>query len=434
MSPPVMLALLIQSIYNVVDSYFVSQYSQTGLAALSLVYPMQLLMTAVATGTGTGLNILIARMDGTGQSQKVSTLVRNGFVTGLCNGILFLAGGLAFMNAYFTMSSNQPEVWQAGISYFKIVCIFGLGMFLEANLSKMLQARGQMVIPTIAQVCGALINILLDPLLIFGLWGFPALGCTGAAIATVIGQWTAFLIVFAGAIKQYDLRQGKFSLNVCLTIYREGMPTILSQALCTLYVVGLNLILKPFTEDAVTVLGIYYKIQSFFFIPLMGLQQVILPIISYNYGAHLYGRIQETLRYALGISCVVMSLGTVVFLLIPDQLVGIFSTSPAILAIGTKAFQTISYNFIPAGISLMLMMYFQGINQGKAAILLTVLRQVVLLVPLAWLLSFWGLDAIWYTFPITEIIVAATGLFLYFKKPLPAGQAVFKPASKAAAI
>ncbi|MBF0578655.1 hypothetical protein IM774_02390 [Erysipelotrichaceae bacterium RD49] len=156
---------------------------------------------------------------------------------------------------------------------------------------------------------------------------------------------------------------------------------------------------------------------------------MILPIISYNYGAHLYGRVQETLRYAIGISCVVMSLGTVVFLVIPEQLVGIFSHTPAILAIGTKAFQTISYNFIPAGISLILLMYFQGINQGTAAIVLTVLRQVVLLVPHAWLLPFWGLDAIWYTFPITEIIVAATGLFLYFKKPLPIQQAAFKAAA-----
>ncbi len=429
MSPPVMLALLIQSIYNVVDSYFVSMYSQIGLAALSLVYPIQLLMTAVATGTGTGLNILISRADGTGQSHKIPDLVRNGLILGLFNGLLFVVGGLAFMDAYFKMSSSQPEVWKAGIEYFRIVCIFAPGMFLEANCSKMLQAKGDMVTPMIAQVAGALANIVLDPLFIFGAFGLPALGCTGAAIATIIGQWTAMVIVGFGVFKAFNLSLGHFSMTTCLNIYKEGLPTILSQALCTLYVVGLNLVLKPFSEDAVTVLGIYYKIQSFFFIPLMGLQQVILPIISYNYGAGLYSRIRETMRYCLAISCILMGLGTIVFLVMPDKLVGIFSHAPAILTIGTTAFRTISCNFIPAGISLMLMVYFQGINLGKETIAMTVLRQVVLLVPLAWLLSFLGLDAIWYTFPLTEIIVAGVGLFLYFKHPLPQGKQMPKRAA-----
>lgn len=415
MSPPVMLALLIQSIYNVVDSYFVSMYSQAGLTAVSLIYPIQLLMTAVATGTGAGINILISRMDGTGKTSGQQDVVRNGFLLGVFNGLVFTVVGLLAMNGYYTMSSNQATVREAGIAYTRIVFLFAPGLFIEANCTKMLQAKGNMVIPMAAQVAGALVNLVLDPIFIFGMFGLPALGTAGAAIATVIGQWLAMIVVIVGVCRMYDVRQGKICLPVCGEIYKEGLASIVMQSLYTLYIVGLNLILKQLTEDAVTVLGIYYKIQAFFFIPLMGLQQVILPIISFNYGAKLDKRIKDTLKYSIGISCTVMLVGMAVFMLIPDKLVGIFSHEQAVLAIGTRAFQTICCNFIPAGVTMMFVVYFQGVERRKASVFVTVLRQVILLVPLAWILHFFGLDYVWLTFPITEVIAAICCVVLYRK-------------------
>lgn len=416
MSPPVMLALLIQSIYNVVDSYFVSIYSQAGLTAVSLIYPIQLLMTAVATGTGAGINILISRMDGTGETSKQSDVVRNGFLLGILNGLLFTVFGLLAMKGYYALSSNQEAVREAGIAYTRIVFLFAPGLFVEANCTKMLQAKGNMVIPMVAQVVGALVNLVLDPIFIFGMFGLPATGTAGAAIATVIGQWLAMLIVLIGVCRTYDVRKGKLNKNICLQIYKEGLPSIVMQSLYTLYIVGLNLILKQLTEDAVTVLGIYYKVQAFFFIPLMGLQQVILPIISFNYGAQKKKRIRDTLKYSIGISCAVMLAGMAVFMLFPDKLVGIFSKNEAVLEIGCRAFRTICCNFLPAGIAMMFVVYFQGVERRSASIFVTVLRQVILLVPLAWLLHFWGLNYVWLTFPITEVIATGCCIALYFRK------------------
>ena len=415
MSPPVMLALLIQSIYNVVDSYFVSIYSQAGLTAISLIYPIQLLMTAVATGTGTGINILISRMDGTGETAKQSDIVRNGFLLGIMNGLAFTVVGLLAMHGYYEISSGQIAVREAGIAYTRIVFIFAIGLFVEANCTKMLQAKGNMVIPMAAQIAGAFINLVLDPVFIFGKFGLPAMGTAGAAIATVIGQWLAMLIVIVGVCQRYAVWQGKFSLKICLRIYMEGLASIVMQSLYTLYIVGLNLILKQLTEDAVTVLGIYYKIQAFFFIPLMGLQQVILPIISFNYGAMQPKRIRDTLKYSISIACTVMIVGMAVFMLIPDKLIGIFSKEPAVLEIGCHAFRTICCNFLPAGVTMILVVYFQGVERRKASIFITVLRQVVLLTPLAWLFHYWGLRYVWLTFPVTEIIAVISCIILYRK-------------------
>lgn len=415
LSPPVMLALLIQSIYNVVDSYFVARYSQAGLTAISLIFPIQLLMTAVATGTGAGLNILISRMDGTGEKEKQADVVRCGFWLGLVNTLFFMAFGLLSVRSYYTLSSNQEAVREAGVAYTQIVFLFSFGISLEGNLTKMLQAKGDMMIPMIAQVVGALVNLVLDPVFIFGMFGLPVMGVGGAAIATVIGQWLAMAIVLVGVIKRYDIRKGKFSLGICGAIYKEGLASIVMQSLYTLYIVGLNLVLKTLTEDAVTVLGIYYKIQAFFFIPLQGLQQVILPIISFNYGAKQDKRIKDTLKYSIGISCVVMLVGMVIFMTVPETLIGIFSREQAVLDIGRGAFRTICCNFIPAGIAMMFVVYFQGIEHRKESIFVTVLRQVILLVPLAWLLHFLGLPYVWLTFPITEFIAAGYCILLYRK-------------------
>ena len=421
LSPPVMLALLIQSVYNIVDSYFVAQYSPEGLTALSVIFPIQLLMTAIATGTGTGINILVSRMDGANDRSSQNNIIKSGLFLGVFNFAVFTAAGLFLLNSYCRFSSAQPMVQAYAMKYSRIIFLFSLGMFVEANLTKVLQAKENMLLPMCAQIVGSLVNVVLDPLLIFGTLGFPALGIEGAAIATVIGQWCAMVIVLIGVIRTCPL-SGRITWSDCRQIYKTGMPAIIMQSLYTLYMVGLNSILKLFTEDAVTVLGIYYKLQTFFFIPLMGLQQVILPIISFNYGAKKFDRVKQTLKCAVSFSCVVMLAGCAVFMAIPRQLLSIFSSKPEILSIGCTALRLISISFIPAAFVIMLTVYFQGINRGTASISVTVLRQIVLLVPLAWLFHFKGLTYVWLTFPVTEYIALAYCIRLYRQKVILHGQ------------
>ena len=414
LSPPVMLALLIQSIYNIVDSCFVAQYSLSGLTALSIIFPIQLLMTALGTGTGTGLNILISRMDGNGDTARQRDVVKSGLYLGIWNFLIFTCIGMLLIGSYYTISSNQAEVRAEGIQYAQIIFLGSFGLFMESNCTKLLQAKGNMVTPMLAQVAGAAINLVFDPIFIFGLFGAPELGVAGAAIATIMGQWAAMLITLKAVFRTYDVR-GTFRFKDCIQIYQSGFPSIIMQSLYTLYIVGLNLILKQFTEDAVTVLGIYYKLQTFFFIPLMGLQQVIVPVISFNYGAHDNKRVNDTLRYSILISCGVMALGTFIFMAFPKELISIFAGSTPILNIGTLALRIISVSFLPASFAMMFTVYFQGIDKGKCSVFITVLRQIILLVPLAWLFHFAGLNYVWLTFPVTESIAMCCCCLLYHR-------------------
>lgn len=414
LSPPVMLALLIQSVYNIVDSFFVARYSSEGLTALSIVYPIQLLMTALATGTGAGVNLLISRMDGQGETKKQSDIVTCGMILAVFHFLLFGILGVLLSGGYFRLSSENELVCAQGVIYANIIFAGSLGISVESICTKILQARGNMTLPMAAQIVGAVTNIILDPVLIFGLFGAPRLGIAGAAIATVLGQWAAMAITFT-AVRRIYPRHGKWSVQSCFQIYQNGIGSIVTQSLYTLYIVGLNMILALFSEDAVTVLGIYYKIQSFFFIPLLGFQQVLLPVISHNYSAKQIGRIQQTVRFAALLSTGLMLAATVVFWLFPEPLLGVFSSKEELLRIGGYALRIISLSFVPAGITIVVTSHLQGIAKMKLSVFVIVLRQVILLVPLAWLLHFAGLEAVWWTFPLTEVIVAAVSIFLEIK-------------------
>ena len=245
LSPPVMLALLIQSVYNIVDSYFVAKFSGDGLTALSIIYPIQLLMLALATGTGAGVNILISRMDGVGDTKSQNDVVKSGMFLGVVNFVVFALFGLMSIKGYYNISSNIEGVRKEGIMYGQIILLFSFGMFLEANCTKMLQAKGNMIVPTIAQIVGAVINVILDPILIFGKFGFPQMGIKGAGIATVIGQWVTMIIVLINVLKYYKFK-GSIDLKSCVKIYKFGIPSIILQSLYTFYIVGLNLVLKLF--------------------------------------------------------------------------------------------------------------------------------------------------------------------------------------------
>ena len=410
MSPPVMLALLIQSIYNIADSFFVAKYSAEGLTALSIVYPVQLLITALATGTGAGVNILISRLDGKGETKAQQHIIKSGLLLNIFHFILFAFVGNMLANSYFSISTGNTVVKTQGILYSRIIFSGSLGLFTESICTKILQARGNMMLPMVAQVTGSVVNIVLDVILIFGAGRIPALGITGAAIATVIGQWAAMTITLIAVMKKYSLG-GTFKLEACKQIYANGIGSIVTQSLYTIYIVGLNMILKIFTEDAVTVLGIYYKIQSFFFIPLLGFQQVLLPVFSYHYGAGDSRRNREILKYSMLFSVSIMAVATGIFFLFPEKLIQIFSTQPAIVMIGKYAFPVISISFIFAGLTIVITSYLQGIAHIKTSLFIIVLRQIILLVPLAWIFHYVGLNAVWWTFPVTEVITSMTGIF-----------------------
>ena len=411
MSPPVMLALLIQSIYNIADSFFVARYSTEGLTALSIVYPVQLLITALATGTGAGVNILISRLDGRGETEAQHDIIKSGLFLNMFHFLIFAFVGNILANAYFSLSTGNAVVKAQGIIYSRIIFSGSFGLFIESICTKILQARGNMMIPMIAQVTGSVVNILLDIMLIFGIGHIPALGIMGAAIATVIGQWVAMVITLLAVMKKYSLR-GTCKPEFCKQIYANGIGSIVTQSLYTIYIVGLNMILKIFTEDAVTVLGIYYKIQSFFFIPLLGFQQVLLPLFSYHYGAGDRHRNRNILKCAMTFSAAIMAVATGIFLLFPEKLVQIFSMESTILAIGKYAFPVISISFVFAGLTIVITSYLQGIAHIKSSLFIIVLRQIVLLVPLAWVFHFMGLNAVWWTFPVTEIIASMTGILI----------------------
>ena len=411
MSPPVMLALLIQSIYNIADSFFVARCSTEGLTALSIVYPVQLLITALATGTGAGVNILISRLDGRGETEAQQDIIKSGLFLNMFHFLVFAFVGNILANAYFSLSTGSAVVKAQGILYSRIVFSGSLGLFTESICTKILQARGNMVIPMIAQVTGSIVNIVLDIILIFGTGHIPAFGIRGAAIATVIGQWVAMVITLFAVMKKYSLR-GMFKLEVCKQIYANGIGSIVTQSLYTIYIVGLNMILKLFTEDAVTVLGIYYKRQSFFFIPLLGFQQVLLPLFSYHYGAGDSCRNREILKCSMIFSVCIMAVATGIFFLFPEKLVHMFSTESVIVAIGKYAFPVISISFVFAGLTIVITSYLQGIAHIKISLFIIVLRQIVLLVPLAWVFHFIGLNAVWWTFPVTEIIASMTGILI----------------------
>lgn len=410
MSPPVMLALLIQSIYNIADSFFVAKYSTEGLTALSIIYPVQLLITALATGTGAGVNILISRLDGRGEKETQHDIIKSGLFINMIHFVLFALVGNLLIKSYFDISTANALVKSQGIVYSRIIFAGSLGLFTESICTKILQARGNMIVPMIAQITGSVVNILLDVILIFGMGNIPALGITGAAIATVIGQWVAMFITLFTVVQKYSL-SGQLKLDIGKQIYANSVGSIVTQSLYTLYIVGLNMILNIFTEDAVTVLGIYYKIQSFFFIPLLGFQQVLLPLFSYHYGAGDYRRNKEILKWSVMFSVSIMAVATGIFFLFPGQLIQIFATEPAIVTIGKYAFPVISISFIFAGLTIVITSYLQGIAHIKTSLFIIVLRQIFLLVPLAWLFHFIGLKAVWWTFPVTEIIAGLISIY-----------------------
>lgn len=420
LAPPVMLAQLIQALYNIVDSYFIGQYSKDGLAALSVIYPIQLLISALAIGTGVGVNTLMSKYYGLSKENEAKETAGVGFLLSVVTWVIFAAFFCGIMEIYTKLSLSTPQAQDYACTYGRIVCGFSFGIFLESNWSKILQSKGDMKTPMIAQVIGAITNVVFDYLLIFGIGIFPELGVAGAAIATVMGQiFAAVIVSFKG---YYEVPAFQKLKNYIKPIYKAGIPNIIMNALCTIYIVALNLILASFSDDAVTVLGLYYKLQMFCLIPVMGLTTCIVPILSYNYATRKIQRCKQILWESIAISAACMAVGTLAFEFFPTQLLSIFvKNEEKILEIGTVALRIIGTSFVPIAVTLVIPTYFQAIGMGMQSIDLTILRQIVLLIPLAWIFSFIGLNYVWLAFPLTEVITAIAAYVLYRKFPMQAG-------------
>lgn len=411
LAPPVMLAQLIQALYNIIDSLFVGKYSDTGLTALSIVYPLQLLMIALAVGTGVGINTVMAAKLGVGRQKEAEEYAGVGTPLAFVLWLLFAVICWWIMPFYAKMSTNSEAVIQEIITYGRIVCVCSFGLFFESIWTKILQANGDMKTPMIAQIIGAVTNIILDPLLIFGLFGLPELGIAGAAIATVAGQIMAAVVVMKkGFYKSprkevYPKHIGK--------IFRLGIPNILMQSAYTFYILGLNLILAGFSDQAVTALGLYYKWQTFFFIPLGAMQTCIVPVISYNYAAGSIERCKKTLFESVIFGWALMAIGTLCFLTVPEQMLRTFSSDELVIEIGRIGFRIIGLSFLPQVTSLIFPVFFQAVGASVKSSLLTIVRTVVLFVPLGFLFSRFGLQWFWLTFPVTETVTTIVGILCY---------------------
>lgn len=410
-APPVMLAQLIQALYNIVDSLFVGQYSESGLTSLSIIYPIQLLMIALAVGTGVGINTAMAARFGVGKAKDADEFAGVGTPLAIVMWLIFAVVCWFFMPAFARMSTSSEDVINDVITYGRIVCVFSFGLFLESIWTKILQANGDMKTPTIAQITGAVINIILDPLLIFGMFGLPKMGIAGAATATVVGQIVAALVVMKKgfrkppAIRLYPKRIAE--------IFRLGIPNILMQSAYTFYIFGLNQILATFSDAAVTALGLYYKWQTFFFIPLGSMQTCIVPVVSFNYAARKIHRCKQTLMTAIVFGMALMAVGTLCFELFPTQLLRLFTDDEAVIAIGEIGFRYTGSSFIPMVTSLIFPVFFQAVGSSLKSSFLTVVRTVILFVPLGYIFAQFGLFWFWLTFPVTEVITTTVGLLFY---------------------
>lgn len=411
LAPPVMLAQLIQALYNIVDSLFVGRYSDSGLTALSIIYPVQLLMIAISVGSGVGINTVMASKLGVGDDKSAKEYAGVSVPLAIALWLVFAVVCYFLMPFYAKISTDSQEVIEDVIIYGRIVCVFSFGLFLESVWTKILQAKGDMTTPTVAQVCGAITNIILDPILIFGLFGMKELGVAGAAIATVAGQIVAALVVMKKALtKSPRLKNYPTYLK---NIYRAGIPNILMQSAYTFYIFGLNMILAGFSDAAVTALGLYYKWQTFFFIPLGAMQTCIVPVISYNYATKNIDRCKNTLKTSVIFGVVFMAIGGLVFNVIPEAMLKVFTSDQAVIDIGKVGFHFVGVSFIPLVTSLTFPVFFQAVGSSVKSSLLTVVRTVVCFVPLGYLFSRLGLNWFWLTFPMTEIITTVVGFIFY---------------------
>ena len=425
MSLPAMFSMLVQALYNIVDSIFVSRLGVNALAAVSLAFPIQTLMIAVGVGTGVGLNSLISRRLGEKRFEEADKAASHGIFLGVLSWLPFLIFGLFFSRPFMAMFSQNADVVQKGIDYLSIVATLSVGFLAEIMCEKTLQATGSMIFPMLFQLSGAVTNIILDPILIFGYLGFKPMGVAGAAVATVIGQFVSLIfslciLLFRKHQVKIRLRGFHFEWKTIQDIYAVGLPAIVMQSVNAVLNMGMNGILSGFGDTAVAVLGAYYKLQSFVFMPVFGMNQGLMPIMGYNYGAKKRQRFLSAMKIGGGMMLGIMFLGLLLFQVFPGSLLNLFkeagqeTADPKLLAMGIPALQIISTCFIPAALGILFSTAFQATGMGVRSLIISLLRQLIILLPAAWLLALTGqVNLVWLAFPIAEAVGLIVSILLF---------------------
>ena len=419
LSVPMMISMLVQALYNVVDSVFVSWVSEEALTAVSLAFSLQNMMIAVGVGTGVGVNAMLSKSLGEKNQKRANATAENGIFLSVCSFLVFLVIGLTCIKPYFYAQTSDDAIALQGIRYLSVCCIFSLGLFTQTMGEKLLAATGRTQLSMISQLVGAVVNIILDPIFIFGYCGEALSGTTGAAVATVIGQFCgAGMTLYFNTRKnpdiQLDFKDFRPSAKAIGRIYTVGLPSIAMQCVGSLMTFGMNLILMAFSSTAVAVFGVYFKLQSFVFMPIFGLNNGMVPIISYNYGARRPERVRKTIRLAVCYAEGIMVLGFCIFEFFPGQVLGLFSASQAMLTIGIPAMRIICLHFLLAGTSIVLSSVFQALGNGLFSLIVSVCRQLFVLLPAAWLLAQTGnVNNVWWAFLIAEIVSVLMSLAFY---------------------
>ncbi|WP_290071325.1 MATE family efflux transporter [Faecalibaculum rodentium] len=441
MSVPMMVSMLVQALYNVVDSIFVASLSEDALTAVSLAFPWQNLMIAVGVGTGVGVNAWLSRCLGEKDQRSANATAENGIFLAMASYLVFAVTGMLISRPFFTLQTSSAVIAEEGFQYMWIVSVFGIGLFLQTMNEKILASTGRTNLTMVSQLAGAVINIVLDPIMIFGLFGFPALGVAGAAIATVTGQIIGGLlgVWFNSRLNreiQIRFRGFRPDRGIIGHIYSVGLPSIILQSIGSIMTFSMNQILISFSTTAAAVLGVYFKLQSFVFMPIFGLNNGMVPIVAYNYGAAKPVRIMKTLKLAIAYALSIMGVGLLLFQLLPGVFLDLFQASDNMKSIGIPALRIISLCFVPAGFGIICGSFFQAMGHGMIAMWVSIVRQLGALIPLAWLLSRTGqLNLVWLAFPLAEIVAVLITTFglrrvirtqirpLYGKQPQDPGTA-----------
>ncbi len=410
LSIPSIIAMFIQAMYNVVDSIYVGRLSKEALAGLSLAFPIQIVLISIAVGTGVGTSSYISRQLGRGNRKQASSAAKHVLVITLIYGLLFGISGLFISNSLIGLFSNNPLLIQLGTEYISIILLGSIALFLPIIGNNILRGEGNTFLPMITMLIGAIINIVLDPFLIYGLGPFPKLGIAGAAIATVFSRIVSgiflLFILFNGKNELHiDFKKFKLDFNIIKEIYRVGLPAIIMQSLASFMIAVLNMVLDSYSATAVAAAGIYFKLQSFVFMPVFGLNQGYMPIMGYNYGHNNPERMKKTIKSTFIVAISFTIFGFVLFQLFPRQLASLFTTDPELIRIGSIALKRISLAFPIIGPAIIISTTFQAIGKGMPSLILSVARQLIILIPAFILLSkYFGLNAVWFAFPIAETI------------------------------
>lgn len=426
MSLPMMISMVVQALYNIVDSIFVSRINEDALTAVSMAFPIQTLCVALGAGLGVGINALLSKSLGAKDQDMVNKSALNGLFMTLVSYLVFLILGLTIVKSFYTIQTDSASIINYGVEYLSVICCFSFGMFFQFTFERLLQSTGRTFQTMITQSTGAIINIILDPIFIFGLFGVKAYGVRGAAIATVIGQIISAIFALIMNLKvnkeiQFSLKGFRPDIKIIGMIYKVGLPSIIMQSIGSVMVFCLNKILIMFSSTAVAVFGVYFKLQSFVFMPIFGLNNGLIPIMAYNYGAKKRSRMLKTIKCGLLIAFTIMTIGMIVFELIPATLLQMFDASDNMRAMGIIALRTIAVHFPVAAICIVLGSAFQALGNAVYSMVVSIARQLVVLIPVAYFLGKLGsVNYVWWCFPIAEVMSLTITLifFTHMKKQI----------------